>query len=563
MRCCGKYAALVLGVLCAVASHARADEVRIVDLSLLVSPEMPCTWPSKFPWFQMQPYRQLGPLSAYNSEILILDPNTGTQMDVPPHSIPTSDSKLPNAGPAGDLFPEKVPAWQFCGEACVVDCTDLVDAARNGESALVTKDRIEKWEREHRPLRAGDVVLLKSGYTDKYYRPFPEGRRFIADVVDGLAPAWPDPDVACMEYLASRGVMLVGTDSSSMGPFPPALAEPTHVAGLRHGMIFTESATDLHLLPATGAFYAMLAPKHVGSAGSEVRAIGVVGNPLAAKLIASAREKRVVDLSVSLAPELPIVWPGHGTGNHYQPFLKMPFEMSTTVGRPFQIYMLDSHTGTHLVPPSYTLPELGQNAVPYAPEVRGWLDEYERRHGPRGTSDVTTEKVPLSQTSGRARVIDVRKLIGTTSKPNWPESPEITVELIRGYEGEHGALAAGDIVVFHTDWSDKYCHTGAAGAECMVSPLNGKSEGWPAPGPEAIDYLARQGVRCVATDAPSIGGVDSKQALWTYWALGSRDMVAVEYLTQVGKLPEKAYFMFAPIKIQGCHGGHGRAIALY
>ena len=60
-----------------------------------------------------------------------------------------------------------------------------------------------------------------------------------------------------------------------------------------------------------------------------------------------------------------------------------------------------------------------------------------------------------------------------------------------------------------------------------------------------------------------MGGVDDKQALWTYWALGSKGMVGVEYLNNVSKLSGKAFFIFAPVKIEGCHGGPGRAIALY
>ena len=69
----------------------------------------------------------------------------------------------------------------------------------------------------------------------------------------------PDPD--CMEFLATRKVMTLGTDSASMGPLPN-LAEPTHYAGLKHGMIWTEGATSLGKLPPTGAFYTMLGPKH-------------------------------------------------------------------------------------------------------------------------------------------------------------------------------------------------------------------------------------------------------------------------------------------------------------
>ncbi len=46
-------------------------------------------------------------------------------------------------------------------------------------------------------------------------------------------------------------------------------------------------------------------------------------------------------------------------------------------------------------------------------------------------------------------------------------------------------------------------------------------------------------------------------------ALASKGMVGVEFLTNVGKLPQRAYFLFAPVKVRGCHGGPGRAIAVY
>ena len=97
----------------------------------------------------------------------------------------------------------------------------------------------------------------------------------------------------------------------------------------------------------------------------------------------------------------------------------------------------------------------------------------------------------------------------------------------------------------------------------MEEPLKGASEGWPASGPEAIHHLASKGVRCVATDAPNLGGVEPKRALWTYWALGAKGMVGVEFLTNLGELPQNAYFLFAAGKIRGCHGGPGRAIALH
>ena len=552
------------GVLPLLAGPGAEAPPRVIDLSLLVAPELPCTWAAGAAPFVIHHYQRIGPASPYNSDILIIDEHTGTQLDAPAHFIPPPESKLPNAGPLNKMTAERIPAWQFGGEACVIDCRDLLDTTPNGRSDLIKKERIIAWEKKHRPLGPGDVVLFYSGFSDKYYKPFPEGRRFTADPLAGRSPGWPDPDPECMEYLASRKVMTLGTDSPSMGPIPD-LAVATHVAGLKHGMIWTEGCIGLGQLPPTGAFYCMIGPKHARGSGFEGRAFAIVGDPLARRLIDSARKRNVADLSVLLAEDLPVWWPGPGMGNHRQPYYAKVFHTFDQYGGPWfgQTHTMDSHTGTHLVPPAYALPPEGFDNRHYSSEVREWLAEYEKKYGPRGTSDVTTEKVPLSQTCGEARVIDVRDLIGTTDKKSWPASPEITPAHIKKYEAQKGELQPGEIVIFRSDWSDKYLRPFPEGNACMADPLNGKSEGWPAPGPDAIVYLAGKGIRCVATDAPTLGGVEPRRALWTYWALGSRGMVGVEFLTNVGQLPEKPYFLFAAVKIRGCHGGPGRAIALY
>jgi kynurenine formamidase len=542
---------------------ASAGEPRFVDLSLLVAPELPGSWPNAgFPPFHMSHYQQIGPLSAYNSDILALDGNTGTQLDVPPHSVPLPETNLPNAGPYGRITTDKVSAWQFGGEACVVDCRDILNSKTIGRSDLIKEDRIKDWEQKHRQVGFGDVVLFRSGYTDKYYEPLPAGRRFLADPVEGRAPAWPDPNPDCMEFLASRKVMALATDSPSMGPIPD-LAEPTHLAGLKYGMIWTESGTAFDKLPVTGAFYCMLAPKHADGPYSEGRALAIVGDPLARRLIESARKKQAVDLSVVMAPDLPVASPGAGAGRHRQPYLKVPLFFAANLGRYHETHLFDSHSGTHLVPPSYALPPAGFDNQTYAPDVRTWLAEYEKKYGPRGNSNMTTEQVPLAQTCGTARVIDVKHRIGTTGQNTWPRSPEVTVDDVKKYEDAHGALKPGDIVIFHSGYSDAYYKPLPEGLACLAEPLDGKREGWPAPGPEAILYLAGKGIRCVATDGPTLGGAEPKRALMTYWSLGSKGLVGVEFLTGVGKLPEGAYFLFAPVKIRGCHGGPGRALAFF
>ncbi len=556
------YAVLGIAAIGRLSTNAVAeDPPRFVDLSLLVSAEYPCTWPT-FPRFQLNAEERIGPLSPYHSDIVIIDGNTGTQLDVPPHSVTPADSGLPNAGSFGRAYTDVVPAWQFGGEACVIDCRDLVEAASPGHSPLIGKKRVIAWEKTHRPLGPGDVVLFFSGYSDRFYKPLPEGRRYGADPLEGKTPGWPGPDPDCMEYLASRKVMTLGIDSTSMGPIPD-LGEPTHFAGLKHGMIWAESATGLGQLPTTGAFYCMLGPKYAGGIYSELRAFAVVGDPIARRLIDSARKRNVVDLSVALAEDLPVSWPGRGVGNHRQLFTTIRWGMNPNTRTPFEVHMLDGQAGTHLVPPAYALPPSGFDNATYAPAVKTWLAEYEVKYGPRGISDMTTDKVPIAQTCGPARVIDVTPLLGTTDKATWPASPEITVDLIRRDEAQHGELRPGEIVIFRSGWSDRFFKPLPTGKACLDDPLNGRSEGWPAPGPEAIVYLAKKGIRCVATDAPTLGGVEPKRALMTYWALGSHRTVGVEYLTNVARMPHGAYFLFAAVRIRGGHGGHGRAIALY
>ena len=546
-----------------VAQSTSAEKSRFVDHSLLIAPEYPCTWPSHpFPRFALIHQRTSGPESAYNIDTLLIDGNTGTQLDVPPHSVARPELKREKSGPLGLAYTDKIEPWQFGGEACVVDVRDLLDHAPKGVSPLVKPEHVERFEKEHRQVRFGDVVLFRSDYSDKYYRPLPEGRRFIADILDRKAPGYPDPDPECMEFLGKRGVLTLGTDSASMGPLPD-LAEPSHYAGLKYGMIWTEGASNLGELPATGAFYCLLSPKHKDGPYSEGRAFSIVGGELPKRLIDSCRSKRAVDLSPTLSPDYPLTSPGISTGNHRQVYLKLDFLYSDYLDMWHHGHLMDSMTGTHLVPPSFALPP-NDKPVEYAPEIRGWLQEYEKKYGRRGASQMTTEQVPIDWTCGEARVIDVRSLVGSIQGRMWPASPEITVAQIQAYEASTGTLKPGEVVIFHTGHNDRHLHPMRTDTALWIDPLTGKSEGWPAPGPDAIVYLTSKGIHCVASDAPDLGGVDPQRALMTYWVMGSREMVGVEFLVNVDKIPVKgAYFLFAAVKVRDCHGGPGRAIVLY
>lgn len=547
----------------AFGQQATKADSKFIDHSLLIAPEYPCTWPAApFPKFKMVNEHKIGPRSIYNIDVLLMDGNTGTQLDVPPHSVARPELNRPKSGPLGLATTDKIEAWQFGGEACVVDTRDLLDKAPPGVSPLVTAAHVERFEKAHRRVGFGDVVLFRSDYSDKFYQPLPAGNRFIADVVDKKSPGYPDPDPACMDFLGRRGVLALGTDSASMGPMPD-MAEDTHFAGLKYGMIWTESATNLAALPSTGAFYCFLGPKYEGGPYGEGRAFSIVGGDLPAKLIKACKNKKVFDLSPVNSPKLPITSPGSSTGQHRQVYLKLDFLYSEYLDMWHHAHLIDSMAGTHLVPPSFALPPPGEN-IEYAEEAVGWLREYESKYGPRGNSMMTAEQVPLEWTAGNLRIIDVRRMVGSSEKSRWPSSPEITTELIKADELANGPLKPGQVVAFHTGHIDKYLRPAPDDKLLWSDPLSGKSEGWPAPGPDAIKYLHSRGIKCIATDAPDLGGVDARRAAMTYWAMGSSNMVGVEFLNNLGSLPngKSIYFLFAAVKVKGCHGGPGRAIAL-
>ncbi len=177
-------AMLVGGVQAAGADDAKsADTAKFVDLSLLVSPELPGTWPAAgFPPFHMNDYLRIGPLSAYNSDILVIDGNTGTQLDVPPHSIPLPDTNCPTPGRSAGCSPTRSPPGSSAARRASSIAATCSSRPPNGRSALVKKERIIAWEKKHRPLGSGDVVLFHSGYSDKYYQA--ASRRAAASLAD-------------------------------------------------------------------------------------------------------------------------------------------------------------------------------------------------------------------------------------------------------------------------------------------------------------------------------------------------------------------------------------------
>ena len=549
---------------------ARAAEPHVppavVDLSLTVAADLPCVWPVGMTPLAVVPTATFGHTGRHR-DMLVIDEHTGTQWDAPAHFVPPPDSGLDGAGPMGVVTGEKVPAWQFCGEACVIDLSKHRDEAAPGESFLIGPEHVREWELSHRPLGPGDVVCFRTGYTDAYYKPFPAGERFVSDALRKKAPGWAAPRPETMTYLADRGVKTLAVDGASMGPLPN-LAVATHRAGSDRGMVWVECATNLGSLPPTGAFVALLPAKHAGGSGGECRMLAITEPSRAAPLITRAKAKAVVDLSVTLDENLPIVWPGWGPGEEGGRYIAKVLNAFSKERGPFFAlgHLFDSFAGTHVVLPSFALPADRAEITAADPAIRAAVAGYEKKHGPLATSVMRTADAALESMMGPAHVVDVRGLVGTaTYAAGKPASPLITRAVLEKHAAAR-PFKPGEVVLFFSGHTDAHLAPlpPAPGLDpCLAKPLAGAAEGWPAVAPEAVAYLAGQGIRCLGTDGPTLGGVDPAIAREVDWLAGSKGLLVVEMLTGLGAIVDReAFFLFAPIKIAVTRGGYGRALAL-
>jgi isatin hydrolase len=257
---------------------------------------------------------------------------------------------------------------------------------------------------------------------------------------------------------------------------------------------------------------------------------------------------RVVDLTLPLDETLPCTWPGHMPyrATVWSWFADRPDDpqpVHAQTGGHYQTRWLvvDEHAGTHLDAPKHFVPPPG-SGLPHA--------------GPAGAVGVAD--VPLLAASGPAAVIDVRELDGQAAPGH---SPAITPQHLLRFEGEHGPIRPGDIVLFRTGWDSRY-RPGpdgqAYGADVLTT---GRLPGWPAPQPETMELIRDRGVTCVGTDGLSIGPAEGGAP--THLAGLPYGLTFVEALGHLDPLPPRgAFFLFLPLRLVGGTGAPGRALAV-
>jgi kynurenine formamidase len=253
------------------------------------------------------------------------------------------------------------------------------------------------------------------------------------------------------------------------------------------------------------------------------------------------RDSRPIDLTLTIDERYPTTWPAHvpfvrRTWNYFEEQTHGP-EAWASCGPYFtEVLIMDEHIATHFDAPSHFLP----------------------KHAPGEEGAVVGDLVPLDQFVGNAVCIDVTGLAG--SEPG--ESPWIEPEHIEMFERGRGgrALTAEDVVLFRSDWDQKHYHPFPRGKGYAFDVAVTKtSPGWPAPSVQTIRLLLDRGVRCVGTDAPSMGA--AHDGIPAHVEGLSNGQVFIEGLANLKDVPpDHGTFQFMPVKIARSSGGPGRAV---
>ncbi|HEX6710073.1 MAG TPA: cyclase family protein, partial [Rubrobacter sp.] len=154
---------------------------------------------------------------------LSMSEHTGTHMDAPLHFISEGRAHFGT---------DEIPLDRLAGRAATIDATEL------GED-LLRAESIESWEEEHGSIEAGDRVLIRYGW-DERWATGPEGRRFLED--------WPGLSGEAAEYLVGKGVSLVGCDTLAIDA-TVSESNPAHYALLGSEVYIVENLKNLDLLP--------------------------------------------------------------------------------------------------------------------------------------------------------------------------------------------------------------------------------------------------------------------------------------------------------------------------
>lgn len=247
---------------CAAPSAAGVDltSVRLVDLTHAFNPGT-LYWPTSPGGFELQQlaYGNTPGGWFYSSYAFASPEHGGTHLDAPIHFA------------AGKRTNDQIPLDQLINHAVVLD---ISARAATDPDAMLTVPEVNAFETEHGRIRAGALVLLRTGW-DRHW-----GNRlaYFGDSTPGDASRLHFPGFspeAARLLVNERGIGGLGVDTPSIDA-GASTDFMVHRILMEQDGIGLENLKDLDQLPATGTILLALPMKIENGSGGPVRVVAMV-----------------------------------------------------------------------------------------------------------------------------------------------------------------------------------------------------------------------------------------------------------------------------------------------
>jgi kynurenine formamidase len=261
---------------------AVAGGLRTVELGQPLFTGMPCS--PNHPGFRMTLIRRHGDMvrpdgGSASNEILVTGGHVGTHVDALAHvshegclhgGVDAVESQV--GGVHREHGAEKIPPMITRGVLLDVAATRGVDVLEPGEGVTADDLAAAAARAGAEPAR-GDVALVRTGWA----RHFGDAATYL-----GQSDGVPGVDESGARWLAERGVVAAGSDTTAFERIPPGAGHrelPVHrILLVEHGIHIVEHlALEDASAAGLGEFLFVMAPlRIVGGTGSPVRPVAVL-----------------------------------------------------------------------------------------------------------------------------------------------------------------------------------------------------------------------------------------------------------------------------------------------
>jgi kynurenine formamidase/D-alanyl-D-alanine dipeptidase len=192
----------------------------------------------------------------YEAKSFATPEHGGTHLDAPVHFS------------EGGQEVHQIPVRRLVAPAVVIDVA--AKAGADPDYRLTAED-VKKWEAAHGTIPRGAIVLLRTGWSEKW----PDRLRYFGDATpnDASHLHFPSYGKEAVEFLVKeRAVGALGVDTASID-HGPSRDFPVHRIAAAAQVPGLENLADLGELPETGAWLVALPMKIGGGSGGPLRAI--------------------------------------------------------------------------------------------------------------------------------------------------------------------------------------------------------------------------------------------------------------------------------------------------